>query len=371
MSRSITAFSDNQNYEKAFEEVCLQIDSVGKTPKLIVFTSDVDVFWYYAENIKKRYPEAITIGSTTYMNICNNSISKTGFAALSVFSGIECVAGAVFEIDHHPANYIRHIKEAVASLSVCTNTCCLEFSTAFSYAEELVLDTFDEVLSGMGIPLIGGTSGAKDGEDRSIVSLNGEIYKNTCVFVLIHNLNGRIALYKETLYKPSNKIFTATEVDCEKRIVYEYDGKPAAEALSQALGMNVERFADNIKRYPVGRLIGDEVFLTEPNCVNKDNSIQYLAQIFNQTKVSLIDLDDVQKVWSTTKEETLAQVSNPSFAIAINCIARTKLFETKELLEPFEKQLRDSYKNFICLSGYGEQFDFIHLNLTMALAIFE
>ncbi|MBR5647200.1 MAG: hypothetical protein IKX23_11220 [Treponema sp.] len=371
MSRSITAFSNNQNYEKAFEEVCSQIDSVGKIPKLIVFTSDLDVFWYYAENIKKRYPEAITIGSTTYMNICPNVISKTGFAALTVFSGIECVAGCIFEVDRHPANYIRHIKEAVASLSVCTNTCCLEFTTAFSNAEELVLDTFENVLSGMGIPVIGGTSGTKDGEERSIVSLNGEIYKNTCVFVLIHNLNGRICLYKETMYKASNKVFTATEVDCENRIVYEYDGKPAAEVLAQAVGMNAERFSEMIKHFPVGRLIGNDLFLTEPHHVNKDNSIQYLAQIFNQTKVSLIELNDVKKTWDITKEETLSQVSNPSFAIAINCIARTKLFESKDLLESFENQLRTSYKNYICLSGYGEQFDYVHLNLTMVLAIFE
>lgn len=37
------------------------------------------------------------------------------------------------------------------------NTCCLEFVTSFGKGEELVLDTFEEVLEGTGIRVAGGS----------------------------------------------------------------------------------------------------------------------------------------------------------------------------------------------------------------------
>ena len=47
--------------------------------------------------------------------------------------------------------YKAHIKQALDKLSSFENTCCLEFVTSFGKGEELVLDTFEEVLEETGI----------------------------------------------------------------------------------------------------------------------------------------------------------------------------------------------------------------------------
>ncbi len=373
MNRTLVAFSSKKNYKDAFKDVCEQIDNEGVSPKLIIFTSDVETFWYHAENLKKHYPEATSIGSTSYLKLTNKCCLKKGFCAFVIFSGIECVAGCLFEVDRHPSNYIRHAREAVASLSVCSNTCCLEFTTAFSKGEELVLDTLTEAFKGMDIPIFGGTSGntEDDEDDKTIVGLNGEIYKNTCVFVLIHNLNGRICLYKENIFKPKNELFIATDVDCENRTVYEYNNKPAAQAMAEALGVNVDKLSSVINNQPITRVIGNEYFNTEVDKVNPDNSISYYSQIYNQTKIALMEQRDIEQVWNETIEKTKSQVSNPSFVIAIDCINRIKLLEKEDKIEQYKDFLTKNYNNFICLSGYGEQLNYMQLNMSFILAIFE
>lgn len=53
--------------------------------------------------------------------------------------------------------YKAHIKQALDKLSSLENTCCLEFVTSFGKGEELVLDTFEEILEGTGIRVAGGS----------------------------------------------------------------------------------------------------------------------------------------------------------------------------------------------------------------------
>ena len=47
-----------------------------------------------------------------------------------------------------------------------------------------------------------------------------------------------------------------------------------------------------------------------------------------------------------------------------------KLFEKQNSFGEFVNMLRN-YGNFIGISGYGEQLNFIHLNQTMILLVFE
>ena len=63
-------------------------------------------------------------------------------------------------------------------------------------------------------------------------------------------------------------------------------------------------------------------------------------------------------------------MKDTAFSISINCFLRTMLFESENCFGEFVNQLR-SYGHFIGVSGYGEQLDFIHLNQTMVLLVFE
>ena len=149
---------------------------------------DYDDLWYYAKQLKEKFPEATSIGASTCINFCTDGYCEKGLSVMAIYSGVECSSGLVYEVSRHPKNYSQHIREALKSLTSTDNTCCLEFVTSFGKGEELVLDTFEEVLDGTGIRVAGGSAGSPSERRESFVSLGKDLFKQSCVFVFIHNL---------------------------------------------------------------------------------------------------------------------------------------------------------------------------------------
>ena len=370
MERCVVALTSSSVNEEAYSEIQTQLDSQEASPILIIVFSEIDMLWFFAQKLQKRYPDAVVIGSSTYVNYNSEGYSHCGASVLVVNSGIEVAAGCLFDIERHPAMYKEHIRLALEKLSSYENTCCLEFMTAFGKAEELVLDTFEDSLEGTGIVVAGGSAGAAPERKETFVALNGDIYKQTCVFVFIHNLNGRIGFYRENIFKPTSSRFTATYADCEERTVVEYDGEPAAEILSRALNVPVNKLKAELSMHPMGRITVGEIFITEADEIFEDGSISYFATIYNHTKMLLLETDNIKRVWNETVQRVKNEISNPSFTISINCLSRSRMFENQSCFGEFVNNLRN-FGKFAGLSGYGEQLNFIHLNQTMVLLVFE
>ena len=121
----------------------------------------------------------------------------------------------------------------------------------------------------------------------------------------------------------------------------------------------------------MGRIVGNEIFITESNKIYSDGSISYFSRVYNHTKMVLLEVSDFETVWKETADEIHKEIPSPSFSISINCFSRTKLFEKENKLYHFISMLKANYGDFIGLSGFGEQLGFIHLNQSMVIAVFE
>ena len=371
MKRCIVTCSSNQSKETNLEHCCQEIKDEGANPILIIFFSDENDLWYYAKELHEAFPKATSIGSSTFINFSSVGFAHSGLSVMAIYSGIECTTGLLFEVNRHPKNYIMHIKQALNQISTLENTCCMEFTTPFSDSEELVLDTFKEAFEGKDIPLFGGSAGLSDSNKKGLVALNGDIFENTCAFVFIHNLNGKIYLYRENIFERTLHQFIATDVDCEERKVYEYDDQPAADVLVKALNVDLEGLPEALLVHPMGRIVDNQIFITESNKIYSDGSISYFSRIYNHTKMVLLEVSDFETVWKETSDAIHKEVVSPSFTISINCLSRTKLFEKENKLYHFVAALKANYGDFIGLSGYGEQLNLIHLNQSMVMAVFE
>ncbi len=370
MDRCVVALTSSSVNEEAYSEIQTQLDSHESTPILIVFFAEFNMLWYFSQKLQKRYPKAVVIGSSTYVNYNSEGYSHCGASVMAINSGIEASAGLLYDIDRHPGMYKAHIKQALSNLTSLDNTCCLEFMTAFGKGEELVLDTFEEVLQDTGIVVAGGSAGAEVEQPETYVALNGEIYRKTCAFVFIRNLNGKIGFYRENIYKPTSCRYTVTYADCEERLVLEYDGEPAADILSRSLNVPREKLMAELESHPMGRVVDGTINITEAENVFEDGSISYYATIYNHTKLLLLEPDDFRRVWNETVQRVLNDFEKPSFTISVSCLSRSRLFENKSCFGEFVNVLRN-YGKFIGLSGYGEQLNNIHLNQTMILLVFE
>lgn len=370
MIKNIVAYSNLKIRENDFNEIKKKIDE-GGVPELILFFSSADDIDYYSAEFVKEYPNAVSIGSSTCFFYSNEGFGEYGLSALAVYDGIEVASGTILDVSHYPLRYAKGIDDAVKSLSNTDNTVCLEFTVGHMMCEELVQDTFRSVLESLNIPVVGGTAGAEAMSKPTAVALNGNVYSEACVYVLIKNLGGRVFTYKENIYKPTNTFVTATDVDCDDRIVYEFDDKNAASVMSAVLNLPLNELKKEIHNHPLGRVTGKDIYITEANTIMPDGSINYFARIYNRTKLVLMELDDLDKVWEETARAIKTEISNPQMCISVNCFCRAMTLKQLGKNGQFNDRLSNEYGRFIGMAGFGEQTNYEHFNQTMVMLVFE
>lgn len=359
--------SSNNDLKEAIAEATKEFDS----PKLILYFADIDHFEEYSPLLQEKFCNSIVMGASTYAGFCKDGAYKNSLLVWGIEEGIECYADVLEEVDRYPLKYVDRITNCINQFKEVTNTVCFEISTGLIGCEELVLSTFNSVLEQKEIPLFGGTAGDHGKAEKTRIALNGRVYDNACVFVMIKNLGGRIKLYRENIYKPTQHYFTATKVDVKHRIVHEYDHKPAAMVTAQALGTTVNELGQYLDGYPLGRLIGGEMYITANQMVTKDNGMAYHARVYNNSKMVLLEPDNYKEVINHTIKTIKEDIPKPSFCIMINCLARSILFEQDGYLDAFAKNMSEALGDYIGFAGYGEQLNQQHFNQTMVVAVFE
>ena len=126
-----------------------------KSPKLILFFSDVEHFEVYSEIMKDKFKDTIIIGSTTFAGFCRDGAYKDTLIVMGIENGIECYADVLEEVDRYPLKYVDRVTECINKFQDTSNTVCFEISTALISCEELVLSTLNSALEEKKIPLFG------------------------------------------------------------------------------------------------------------------------------------------------------------------------------------------------------------------------
>lgn len=361
--------SSNKNIMTAIKEATDGLIS----PKLICFSSSVDEFTAYTHALKETFEDCTIIGSTTFAGFCHDGAFKNTLLVLGIEDSIECCADVLEDVDKFPLKYIHRVENCTSKIGTISenNTICFEFTTALLSCEELVLSTLNSVLKPKNITVFGGSAGDTGTAQKTLVSLNGIVYEKACVFVLIKNLGGAIKLYRENIYKPTKHYFTATKVDVRNRRVYEYDQNPAAEVTAALLNTTVNELPHYLDSYPLGRIIGNEMYIVANEGINERHSMSYHARIYKNSQMVLLEPDSYKDVIAQTKHRIKSEVSQPSLAIMINCLARSMLFEKNNYLNDFAISMGQALGNYVGFAGYGEQLGQQHFNQTMILAVFE
>lgn len=371
MKKIIAAVSVNREKEKSFDEVVSTIKENNSSPLGIMFFSATNDFQFYTEKFHEIFPQTKIIGSTTYISFSNNIESSSGLYAVSFNCDIEISGGVIHNISTFPMKSVRDVENAIKKLSSTENTCCLEFCSAFSNGEELVLDTFKKAFEGTDIILAGGSAGASKGFFTTRVSMDGEVFNNSCVFMLVHNLTGKIAVAKENPFMLSGTSFLVTDVDVERRVVYELNNEPAADLIAKTLNLSIEELSRELNFHPLGHAYEEGYFISGISRIDPDGSIVCFSRVYNNTRVQLMQYcnsdNPLKKLCSKIKSE----IEKPAFALIISDIANANVFEDKTLSDNYAEMLNEYFPKFISVTGYGEQLRGIHYNQNVLVIAFE
>lgn len=353
----------------AAEEILSQMTFA---PATVLFFSVPEAFAYYTQVLHERFPAAEVFGVTVTTVFTADNLLDGSFVVCAMDDGIECRGGVLEEISRYPDKYAQRVKDCAKRLSGTDHTICMEFTSAFYGCEELVLDTLNKALEEWRIPVAGSSTGIKGIPEQNLVSYNGTVYGEAAVFLLLHNKNGKIKLYSEDFFHPTQNYFYATAVNVRQRRVLEFDERPAADVLTEAFGVGPDELAGKMLVHPLGRESAGKIYLTDGNEILPDKSITFYASIYGNTKMVLMNPGDYRTAMKDTIRQIRAEIPNPRLCMMINCYSRTQLFKKEGFVEEFRDAYKELFGNsFFCFTGFGEQLYQTHLNQTLVTVVFE
>ena len=362
--------SDSQNEAEAVQEA---VKNLGNS-KLILFFAPLEKFISITVLLSRQFHGVTIVGTTNYYGYTQAGLSVGSLIVVSFEEGISFSCGILEEIKRYPMKFAPAVTKSLSEIPH-DNTVCLEFTTAFSKSEELVVSTLDSLCSPCMIPVVGASAGMNDeqfgSQQPTYISLNGKVFLDATVFLMLHNDKGRIALFKENVYKPTSTYFTVTSVDVRNRIINELDGHPAVQVFAKALQCTPEEVPEKLRVTPLGRVVRDELYLCDFCETFADGSVSWNARIYNNTRICLVRLDDYKKITQQTFDAIHNKIASPSFTLLIHCLARTLYYKQIGFLDEYSRACAKNLSPLAGLSSTGEQLYDMHLNQTMIAVVFE
>ncbi|SDH99054.1 Uncharacterized conserved protein, contains FIST_N domain [Pseudobutyrivibrio sp. 49] len=350
--------------EAAVAEVC----SKAGSPKLLVLLASFDQFEKAAKIISDRYPNVPLIGSGTISYYDTSSDKR--MMLLSFGSDVDAEVGVIRNLSTAPMFDVPAMEEKVSKIQAGdSNTICLEFCTN---DEERLVTTLNVALERARIPIVGGTVFGYPAGYTPKVLVNGQLYADACCYALIKNKSGKIRTYSENIYGPMDCPVThiATKVNLGVKELVSLDGRPAADVYCQDANVSRGEIVDNVLTNPLGRVIGDQIFITSPYEVGANGSLISYKKINENDAIQVLELKDYDAIGSETRRKIRDENSRISLIFSVNCIYRHLLYSNKGYLDTFIGEMK-SVGPHVGVVGGGEQYKKQHVNQTMVCAVFE
>jgi hypothetical protein len=365
--QSRTAFSLAHDPEVAAAAIVAGLAPIR--PRLLVyFASPVLDHAELSARFKAAFPAADCIGCTTAGELVSGQMLKKSVVAMAL--PVETVAEAAVAV-------VRDVRsgdalaEAIRSLEATIGHPLRTVDPAryvglilidgMSGMEESVMETLGDVTD---VVFIGGSAGDDLAFRSTRVSANGESYEHAAVLALLRPARP-FEFLKTQSFVNLEKRLTPTKVDEATRTVLEFNGRAAADAYAEALGVPREDLATRFMSNPLGLMTGGRPYVRSPRVVTESGGIAFYCGIREGIELSV--LQSTQIVEDTTRALANECANGPVSAIInFHCILRTLELEQEGQTEAYGRVFADVA--MVGFSTYGEQF-VGHINQTAAMLL--
>lgn len=341
----------------------------------IFYFAPLSMIQEVTEKIYRLFPNSTCVGTSSHFVYSKSGLRRNELTCFGFKDILETAVDVILEIDRYPLKYLPRVENAIKKLSSPENTICLEFSTSFSMSEELILTTLNTVCEKYNIPIAGGNAGMSPEElskgiKKTYVGYNGVCYENACVFAMVKSNANPIKIYDEHYYKPTGIELSITSVDIKNKRILEINNLPASLGLAKALNCSIEEIPEKMNYYQFGKNINGKLMISSFSNMYEDGSLDFFAHLFNQTKVMLLEPDDIENVFQRTFNKIKDENPNVKLGFMIHCQGRSMYLDNQNMLEDYAKAVGNIFPFFGGFSSLGEQFKNLHLNHTMVMVVF-
>lgn len=375
-----TAYSNNKDEHSAVCEVLQQIKQAEQKCVIFFVSSHYDqikiaeAISSYAEQ-DQDYQDVEFVGCTsagefTQQGFMEESITAMSFASPDLTVGI----GIGKQISENPIGAAKKaVEKACYQLGIevdnlnSANYTGLVLIDGLQSVEEYIMLGISKTARSLRVA--GGSAGDDFNFSKTIIHARGKTYENAMV-LLIFKTNVPVRFFQTSSYLPTNKKLKITKADLDNRIVYEINGRPAADEYARALGIGVDELdADVFMKHPLALSFGEEYYLRSPlKVLSEERALMFFSHINEGTKVTIMRPGQIIQETKDVIKKIQHEIPDISAIIAFNCILRYREAAKEGHLASLIKEL--GIAPLIGFNTYGEQYNGMHVNQTTTLIVF-
>jgi len=353
-------------------DVAASIAAQLKDPAVVVyFASPKHEPTALARDIAAAFPSAATIGCTSAGELVSGEMTKGAVVAMGL--GRDIAASA------HVA-LVEDIKQSLDGIDATFRAWESELGKTgleldperwvglvlvdgLSGMEERVMDRLGDLTN---VVFIGGSAGDDVVFDRTFVAADGKAASNAAVLVLLECPNGFDVIKTQSFHATRN-FLVPSKVDKATREVLEFNGKPAAAAYADALGVEPEALPAHFMAHPLGLMIGGEPFVRSPQQL-VGAAVRFYCGIDEGMKLAVLDSTSIVEDTKAALASAMARNPGAKGLLNFNCILRTLELESTGQTGAYGRVF-DAIPT-IGFSTYGEEY-IGHINQTATMLMFK
>lgn len=340
-------------------------------PALTIFfcttSYDLDAI---AAAISKHFPKGAVIGCSAA-----GIISPAGEYAAHGISGavlsrraVTATHGLVRDVHEDAVWKGRKLAQQLRA-ELATRAGAIDFDNTFAcllvdglcYAEEHVVSGVGSALSG--ISLCGGSAGDDLAFERSYVYHGGQFHRDAAVLALVRSrLPFRV--FSSHHFEGSDRRIVVTRADPEQRLVYEFDGEPAAEAYAKLVGTTVDelQYGFFVSRTFVTK-IGDSHYVRSIETLDRSGALKFACAIEEGMVLRVANRLDPAQTLARNFNDVRAMLGDIDLALGFDCAYNRAELDGSADMPGVSAEFRRN--KLVGFSSFGEQIDAMHVNQTL------
>jgi hypothetical protein len=323
-----------------------------------------------ASAIQEQFPRADTIGCTTAGEIVSGKMLKDSVVAMAFDAdALEDVSVGMVknlktenQVPQVFSAFETHTGQKMMALDIAEYVGII-LVDGLSVAEEKLMEKIGDLTN---VIFIGGSAGDDLKFENTHVFAGGTAYTDAAVLALLKPRAG-FDVVKTQSFCDRTKVLKATRVDEAKRLVFEFNGEPAAEAYAKALGVPVEEASSKFMSHPLGLMVGKEPYVRSPQRF-QDDAMVFYCNIREGMELHLLESMDIVQDTRTAIQAKQEELGSISGLINFHCILRTLALEQQGRTEEYGEIFVDIPT--IGFSTYGEEY-LGHVNQTSTILLFK
>jgi len=356
---AVQGWSSDPSPERALREIFGE-SGVGDASLGIVFASagyDLDAL---GETIARWFPCPV-IGCSTAGEICRSGYLESGVAVAAV-SGVEAKVAAIDDLRAFGEADADRLAEGLGAkdLSYNSNAAMVVLYDGLCMREEQLSSQL--YMATGGVPMGGGSAGDSLTFERTTVYHDGVFRSGAGTCALLSADEG-VRTFIGHHYEDTGEVLVVTAAEPDQRKIIELNGKPAATAYAEALGVDLDRLSkEDELLHPLMLHTGERSYIRGVQTLQDDGSMRLFCAIDEGVVLRVGRAEGVSEKLGAVLDAASAGI-DPRLVLMFDCITRR--------LEADHTGGRDAFTSVVSgypvigFSTYGEQYNGIHVDQTV------